>query len=380
MSDRIKVLQLITGLDVGGAETMMCRLMERIDRERFDCQVVSLRPRGALAPRLEAAGVPMSFLDIDSAKDVPGGIAKLAMLVRRERPDVVQTWMYHADFLGSLVGRLCGDQRIVWNIQQSQLCRETSKPVTRFLNRFLAGRSQQWPDRIIACSKVAAELHAAQGYARDKMVWICNGAETDFYMPDAEAAAALRRELGIPDGAQVIGMAGRYNPQKDYGNYFAAAGLLAERMPGVHFVACGAGATLEDEGFRVLAESAGLGERFHALGVRSDMQAVYPAFTIAALSSAYGEGFPLTLGEAMACGVPCAATDVGDSAEIIGGTGAIVAPRDSVALADAWERLLKLPADEFALLKSEARMRVKDLFSLRECVRRYEGVYQELAA
>lgn len=380
MNKRIKVMHVITGLDVGGAETMMCRLMERIDRERFDCRVVSLRPRGPLAPRLEAAGVPLDYLDIDHAKDVPGGMAKLAKLVKEDRPDVVQTWMYHADFLGSLIGRMFGDQRIVWNIQQSQLCAETSKPVTRFLNRFLAGRSEQWADRIISCSKVAVDLHAKQGYARDKMVWICNGAETDRYRPDEEAGMALRRELGIPEGAKVVGMAGRYNPQKDYGNFFAAAKLLAARMPDVHFVACGAGATLEDEGFRELAETAGLGDRFHALGVRSDMQAVYPAFTITALSSAYGEGFPLTLGEAMACGVPCAATDVGDSAEIVGDTGAVVAPRQAGDLADAWERLLRLPEGEFSELKERARARVESLFSLSECVRRYEGIYNELAA
>jgi glycosyltransferase involved in cell wall biosynthesis len=375
----IRVCHVITGLNTGGAEMMLYKLMSAIDRATFECDVVSLLDAGPVAERIRALGVPVRSLGMRRGAPSPHGLVRLARWMRQDPPDVVQTWLYHADLVGGLASRLAGGAPVAWNIRQSTLDPRGNKRSTIWTGRVCAWLSRWLPTRIVCCSEASARLHTALGYASERMIVIPNGFDLAAFRPDPAARRAVRAELGVPDQAPLVGLVARFDPHKDHRVFAAAAGRLAVRRPDVHFVLCGDG--IVDENARLVGwlRAAGVRERCHLLGRRDDTPRLNAALDLAA-SSSYGEGFPNVLGEAMACGVPCVATDVGDSALIDGDTGRVVPPRDPDALADAWEALLALEPSARAALGLAARQRVEAQFSLPTVVRRYETLYEELAA
>jgi glycosyltransferase involved in cell wall biosynthesis len=211
------------------------------------------------------------------------------------------------------------------------------------------------------------------------MVVIPNGFDTGVHAPSARARQAVRRELGIPSDARVIALVARVDPQKDHPNFFSAAGELSRLGVDAHFLLAGDGTGPENGELRELARRAGVKDTTHFLGRRSDVADLLAASDLATLSSAYGESFPLVLGEAMACGVPCVATDLGDCRALVGRTGEIVPPRDSVALAAAWHRLLSAPEGVRAQRGRAARQRVLSHFELSLVARQYRRIWSVAA-
>ncbi len=379
MSEPVTIFHVITSLNLGGAETMMCQLLEHTDRTRFTPVVVSLRPASALAPRIEKAGITVHSLDMNSPLALFSGLAKLRQLMRQYQPALVQTWMYHADLLGAMAANsLSPRPPVVWNIQHGTMDPRSTKLLSLWLCRLLAPVSRLWPDKIVVCSRAAIATHAELGYAREKMIHIPNGADVERFKPDAVARLEMRKELGLPKDARVIGMAGRNNPQKDYPNFFAAIREFQKTDQGTHFIACGSGVTLHGAQLSALHAQCPKPELVHLIGPRQDMPRVYTAFDVATLSSAYGEGLPVTLCEAIACGLPGVVTDVGDSADVIGNCGQVVPPRDASALARAWRSVLDSTPDEMAALKQAARERAVRNYALTTITERYEALYNEI--
>ena len=217
------------------------------------------------------------------------------------------------------------------------------------------------------------------GYAADRMLVIPNGFDLGAFRPDPAAGPTLRRELGIPAPAPLIGLVARFHPQKDHSTFFAAARRLHRTCPDAHFILCGDGITWENPELAAEADQAGLRGCCHLLGRRSDMSFIQAALDFASSSSSTGEGFPNVLGEAMASGVPCAVTNVGDSARIVGETGRIVPPGDPEALVRAWEDLLGLPPEARTALGVAARDRIARQYSLPAIAARYSALYDEIS-
>lgn len=377
--DKQTILHVITSLNLGGAETMMCQLLEHTDRSRFTPVVVSLRPSGPLAARIKKAGVELHCLDMGSYLSFASGLARLKSIMRAVQPALVQTWMYHADFLGTLAARsLSPRPPVVWNVQHSSFSPKGTKFLSRVMRVLLSRLSKTWPDRIISCSRTGIELHAGIGYPREKLVHIVNGADTRRFVPDVAARQELRLKLGIPLEARVIGMAGRNDPQKDYPTLFAAIREFQKTDKETIFIACGAGVVREDPELAAMRRGCCSPHNIFLLGPRQDMPKVYPAFDIATLSSAYGEGLPLTLCESLACGVPGVVTDVGDSADVIGDCGIVVPPGDPGALAAAWHRMVGLSEPELATLSGKSRIRAEERFALPAITAQYEDLYASL--
>ena len=373
----MKVLHLITGLNTGGAEMMLYKLLSHMDREAFQNQVISMTDCGEMAPKIEALQIPVAALGMARGLPSPSAVARLARRMREARPDVVQTWMYHADLLGGLAARLAGGPPVVWNLRNSALARFALKRRTLWTVKMCARLSHRLPARIVCCSEAAARGHADFGYAADKIVIIRNGFALDSYRPDAAARARVRREMGLAEDAALIGLVARFDPAKDHANFLRAAGLLRASHPDAHYLLCGKDVTGENPALAAGVAAAGLGGRCHLLGLRRDIPRLTAALDIAASSSA-GEAFPNAVGEAMACGVPCAVTDVGDSALLVGETGRVVPPRDPQALADAWRGMLEMGAEGRGRLGALARRRVETQFDIRAVARCYEELYEEL--
>ena len=370
-----RVVHVITGLETGGAEMMLYKLLRALPSTRITSCVVSLLPRGELAGPISDLGIDVHSLNMRSSFGDPGAAVRLIRLLRRLDADLMQTWMYHANLLGALINPWLGNTPLLWNLRQSNLDPKTSKLGTRLVMRAGAGLSWVAPRCIVCCSERVRDVHRALGYRGSIMTMIPNGFELDRFRPDAEARSALRGELGIDDLVPLLGLVGRFHPQKDLQTFFRAmAGVRVER-PDCRVLVCGHELHLDNPSIARWVEEAGLGDAVHLLGPRRDPQRVMAALDVLVSSSAYGEGFPNVIGEAMACGVPCAVTDVGDSGLIVGDTGLTVPPRDPSALAAAILSLLGEGREGLARRGRAARARIVAEFALARIAARYADLY-----
>jgi glycosyltransferase involved in cell wall biosynthesis len=376
---KTKIIHIINSFEFGGAEMMLGNLLARTDRVLFEPVVVSLIDDLRLADGILAAGIPVRTMGMRPGVLDPRAVARLARTLRRERPQIVQTWMDHSNLIGGVATRLAVRAIQVWGVHHSHHVRGVSKSTTLLTVAACARLSRRLPARIVCCSEQAHSEYARQGFAVEKLMVIPNGFDTCTFRPDPAARVAVRKELSLGADVPLIGLVARYDPVKDHLNFLGAAARLRARLPKVHFLLCGDNVDSENAALRSAVELLGLRDCCHLLGPRRDM-AHFQASLDLATSSSISEAFPLALGEAMACGVPCVATDVGDSAAIVGETGRIVPPRSPGALASAWEELLSLAPDARARQGQAARGRIQQHYDLRTIARRYADLYGDLLA
>jgi glycosyltransferase involved in cell wall biosynthesis len=301
----------------------------------------------------------------------PRAFYELVGLLRRLRPDVLMTWLYHADLLGTLAGRLAGVRRIIWNVRCSDMDFTRYAPLTRATVAVLA-RLSRLPWAIATNSRVGQRVHDGLGYRPKRWVYLPNGFDTNEWKPDAQQREAVRSELGLSEGDILAGMVARVDPQKDHATFLEAVRMLSTRYRRLRVLLVGQG-TAE----LPLPEELRLSTV--ALGERRDVPRLLRALDLLVSSSAYGEGFPNIIGEAMSSGVPCVATNVGDTASIIAETGLVVPPRDARALASAIEAMIGGRVDRSALATS-ARTRIEAQYSLENCLQRYADLIRKAAA
>lgn len=375
----LKVAHVIAGLGTGGAEMMLLKLLTSIDKGRFASVVVSLTGLGDLGARIEPLGVPVIPLNMSPSLPSPDKLLRLVRLLRKEKPDVVQTWMYHGDLLGGIAARLAGAGAVVWNVQNGTIDARTTKRTTRWVIRACAILSKRLPEAIVCCSPEVRGIHAALGYDEARMTVIPNAVDPGVFAPDATARESVRKELGISASSLLVGIFARFDPQKDHETFFRAAGDVAARFANVDFVLCGRGIESSNAQLQEWSDAAGVRGRTHLLGLRKDIPRLTAALDAAVLSSSYGEGLANSVLEAMSCGVPCIVTDTGGNGSLVGKTGRVVPTRDPVSLAAAMADIVSMDEEARRKLGAKARMRIEAEFSLASVVRRYEELYQRLA-
>jgi glycosyltransferase involved in cell wall biosynthesis len=341
--------------------------------------VISLTDVGTLAGKIRVAGVPVRALGMKRGMPNPFPVLRLQQWIRKSKPQVVQTWMYHANLVGGLATRLAGEIPVVWGIHQANLDPQLNKLLTIWTAKGCARISPLLPSCVLFVSRASLLLHTKLGYAARRMEVIPNGFDLHEFRPDSTARLSLRRELGIAEDALLIGMAAHFRPEKDHRNFIQAAARVHAIIPEVHFVLCGLGVTRDNQQLVKWIADAGIQSRCHLLGQRRDIPRLFAAMDIAT-SPSLSEAFPLSVGEAMACGTPCVVTNVGDSALIVGATGRVVAPGNSDDLAEAWRELIESGPGMRRYLGMAARYRVQQHFALSVTVERYQAIYTELCA
>lgn len=370
-------IHIITGLNEGGAEAVLYRLCVH-DTENHHV-VVSLMDEGKYGPLLQAAGVEVHCLGMPRGRLTASGLMRLWRLLRQKRPDVVQTWMYHADLVGGAVARLAGVQAVCWGIRNTTLPPGTSARGTILVARLCARLSRWVPRAIVSCSHEAVRVHRALGYAARKFVVIPNGYDLARFAPDAAARQRLRAQWNVADETLLIGMVARFDPQKDHATLVAALARLARAGTPFCCVLAGTGIDDGNRNLRKGIDDAGLGQAIRLLGRRDDVPAVMNALDVHVLSSC-GEAFPNVLAEALACGTPCVTTDVGDAALIVGNTGWVVPARDPDALAGALVEASAARRDVVAWVERQraARAHVALHFDIERMVQSYRELWQRV--
>ena len=372
----IHVVHLITSLDTGGAEVMLSRLVGAMDRTRFRNTVISLTSDGAVGRSIVAGGVPVEVIGMRRGGSPISGLFRLWRCLRKLRPDILQTWLYHSDLLGLIVGRAARMPVIAWNIR----CSVTDARYTRGINGAVVkalARLSEKPDAVITNSHAGRREHERLGYHARRWENLPNGVQIDVFSPAPQARARMRNSLALRDDKFAVGLVGRYDPLKDHRSFIEAARLFALERPGAVFVLAGLDVDYGNTALMEQIAAAKLSEKFRLLGERTDIPDITRALDVATCSSR-GEGFPTVLVEAMACGVPCVSTDVGDAALILGDTGPVVPVGDAGAICQAWRSVSDLSPDELERLSQRCRSRVLENFSLNAVVSQYEGLYVDL--
>lgn len=355
---------------------MLYKLLQHNPRLRQSL-VITLIPGGEMASRIQMLGVRVESLNMQRRSLNILSVWHLWRLLRTEKFELVSTWMYHADFFGGIAARMANIP-VLWNIRNSDLDTSKTKWTTRALVNLCGKLSRVVPERIISCSAVARDIHVDLGYQRKKFQIIPNGFDLQGFKPDREARNSVRSELGVPTDAHLVGVVARFDPQKNHVGFLEAVQQIARVRPNVHFVLVGAGVSWENKILRQKIEDSGLRARLHLLGPRTDIARLMASFDVLVSSSLYGEAFPNVLGEAMACGVPCVATNAGDSAYIVGDTGKVVPVGDMHALAGAVVDVLSMSSAERTAAGNRARARVEELFEIGRIAKEYERVFEEV--
>jgi glycosyltransferase involved in cell wall biosynthesis len=374
----IKIVHLITGLDTGGAERSLQRLVAGMDRSRFENVVVSLTTRGPLAGPIEASGIRVEALGATAGWGGPRAFGRLVALLRREQPAILQTWFYYPDYAGFHAARLARVPVLLWNVRCAFQRREEQSAVAWWVIGRLVRLSGR-PDAIVANSRVGISSHEAHGYRPRRWEFIPNGFDLPALGTGREERARLGRELALPVEAPWVGLVARYHRVKDHPTFLRAAALVGERHPNAHFLLIGRGAEAGNEELVRLMGELGISSRVRLLGERHDVQRITGCLDLAA-SSSTNEAFCNAIGEAMASRVPCVVTDVGDSADIVGDTGRAVPARNPTAFARALGDLLDLPQEERLALGQRAAARIHEHFSLPQTITRYEELYARHAS
>lgn len=354
---------------------MLYKLVSRTDRERFDVSVISLTTAGEIGRRMIDEGIPFHSIEASRGGLDPAALFRLIRHLRGSSPDILQTWMYHADLAGGLAARSAGSIPVAWNIRHSDLDPAHMKKRTIRVAKLCARLSRRIPKRIVCCSKASMETHAATGYDKEKMVVIPNGFDTALFVPDSGARSSVRKELDLGGDTPLIGLVARYHPQKDHATFLRAAGILHAEVPEVRFVLCGREVNAGNRELTELVEEAGLDDATFLLGRRTDIPRIQASLDIASSSASSGEGFPNIIGEAMSCGVPCVVTSVGDSAEIVGDCGVVADPGNPEALAAGWKKILAMSSGDRGALSSRCRERIVRKYEIGAVTARYEVMY-----
>jgi len=356
---------------------MFLRLISSLSRDKFHPVVISLTDKNRIGEHLEERGISVYPLNMSPVWPSLRNQLYLHRLLSELQVDLIHGWMYHANVVASIQGYFYPSKTpIVWSVRHSLYDIKYEKPITRLVIRVSAPLSRH-VSMVIYNSTVIARQHELFGYDSSKTRIIPNGFDTDKFCPNESARAVIRGELDLSKDAVLIGLVARYHPMKDHWNFLNAAVLLLKDFPKIYFVLVGSGIDQRNAELKTMAGNLGIDDHVILLDKQENMARLTAALDIAS-SSSYGEGFPNVIGEAMCCGVPCIATDVGDSAFIIGNTGRIVPPRNPQALAAAWKELVELGIEGRQELGMQARQRVVENFTLTSVVKQYENLYEKL--
>lgn len=373
------VVHIISGLGQGGAEAVLYRLATATSPRPIEHIVISMRGLGVFGPRLQAAGVAVHDLQMQGAFGSVRGLWRLRRLIKKIQPDVVQTWMYHADLIGGLVARSAGVKAVAWGIRNSGENLHQSSVSARSVAWLCARLSAYVPEVIVACADNAARRHKHWGYDADKVQVIPNGYELSKWQPDTAAAAQLRHELGIKAKTPLLVSVARWNPLKDHPNLLAALGRVKRTHPQVHCLLVGEGLDNSNAELMRLIAQYNLTDHVILLGRRDDVPTIMAAADIHVLSSK-AEGFPNVVCEAMVSRALCVVTDVGDAVKIVGEEGIVVPPRNAEALAGGIEKALGLLYNPDLLARLEAgAKRIARLYSLESMVSQYDELWHNMA-
>ncbi len=363
----IKVAFLVRSLEHGGAERQVVTLANALDKTCFNVTVLCLYSRGELESQLDNS-VQLICLEKRDRWDVLAFLWRLYRVLKNLQPRVLHGYLSTQNLLTIFFKPFFPSTRMFWGIRATKVDFSRYSRLAALLFK-LECLLSRFADLVIVNSESGYKYHLMQGFPGNKMVVINNGIDTNLFKIDLEARIKNRLEWQVLPQTILIGLVGRLDPMKDHPNFLHAAALLSKNGQDIGFVCIGSGEENYTQRLHQLATKLEVDRQVKWVRKRTDMEEVYNAFDLIVSSSCDGEGFSNAIGEAMACGIPCVVTDVGDSALIVGDVGLVVSPKNPQALATALQQLINLSATERAKLGLRARGRIEEDFGVQKLVK-----------
>ena len=353
---------------------MLKRLIESDLASIPNLEVVSLMSLGVIGELLCKQGVKVHALSLSSTGyNLPIVFWRLIKIIRQFKPDIVQTWMYHADFFGGLASRLAGCKKVVWGVRSTAIP-QGALSVTYWLIRLCAICSHIIPHHIICCANSAKKAHIKLGYASNKITVIVNGYDFSVFDEHLHSRAKARFKLGFDDDEIVIGAVGRFDPLKDFHNFITAASNVSVKRDNVKFLIVGNNIEWSNARLRKWIESYGLTNKFHLIGLQQNIPFFLSAMDVFCLSSV-NEAFPNVVVEAMAMGLPCVVTQAGDAPDILGMTDFVVPVKDPISLSAALLRMCDLSPEVRVGLGKKGSKKVRSEYDIESIRQQYERIW-----
>lgn len=378
MGRKITIIHLITGLSTGGAETMLYKLLKGTDRNQFSPIVISLIDKGTIGDSIKELGIPVYSFGLKTKDFNIINLIKLLKVLKRSNPEIIQGWMYHGNMVALLLKIFfLNKPKIIWNIRQSLYSLSYEKNLTKIIIK-LNSILSRYVDRIIYNSKLSCSQHESLGFYKAKSLVIPNGFDLKtFRLTNNDVRYENKVNLGIRPKAFLIGIVARYHPMKDHRTFLLAAKQALLQNPNIIFVMVGKGINQENTELISLINELEIKENILMLDEIKNISDIMATLDIL-VSSSITEAFSNVIGEAMACGVPCVVTDVGDSAWIVGDTGLIISPSKPTELSSALIKLIETGELEREKLGQRARERISNNFDLEDIVKKYQEFYKSI--
>lgn len=369
----MKIVHIITGLQDGGAEHTLYKIC-KYDSNNHHI-VISFRGNDKYLPLLNNIGIKVYCLNVGFFS-----IHKFFILIRLIRflkPDVVQTWLLHADLIGGIAARLAGIRNILWNIRYSNIEGGKSKLSTILIIKILSKLSYKIPKLILVVSKKAKKIYENKGYDKRKLKFIPNGYDFSILKVKKSEKKNFRKNLRIQYNTPLLGKVARYDPLKDHSNLLKALSLLQLKKKNFFCVLVGTNINKNKELSRDIKKLK-LSGYVKLLGPTKNISKVMNGLDIN-IQSSNAEGFPNVVAEAMSLETPCVATDVGDTSYIVGKTGWIVPPNNPLRLSKAIEKaILEMDSVNWKKRCVNARLRIKKKFDIYKMIELYNKLWLQL--
>lgn len=369
----MKIIHVIIGLNVGGAELMLKRLVFHSQKTgQFQHSVISLTDTGIIGSDLEEQGIKVHTLGMKSVASVPKVFLQLKNLLKEIQPDVVQTWMYHADFLGGIAAKSVGIKNIIWGIRTTDVSQGASKQ-TVYLSKLCAKLSYYIPDTIVCAARVSKDYHIGIGYDESKMIVIPNGFDVEALSSTKEEGLEVREQVGLSVDDIVIGSVGRFNPVKNQKLFVDVAAQLLKDFPDLKFMLVGRDNTIENEELVSWIKKYGITDSFKLLGQRNDIPNCLQAMDIFCLHSKT-EGFPNVVGEAILSDTICVAANVGD-VDVLLDEESIASSNNVFGISNAIKNYLTYPKDKLLEKAIRNKNKVIDKYSMDVVLDKFHAAY-----
>lgn len=373
----MKIIFLIRSLNPGGAERQLVNLAISLKDRGYKISVCIYYPGGSLENELRQNNVEIYYLEKKSRWNILSFFLSLIRFIRKEKPDIIYAYLSTANVISVLLKPIFKNVRVIWGIRASNMDLSQYDRIWQF-SYFLERKLSRFSDLIIVNSYAGMTDSEKNGFQKEKMVVIHNGIDTTKFNYQPQLRQKIRKEWNIEDHEILIGLVARLDPKKDHQNFIIASSILAKEWKNIKFICIGRGDKNKLNHLKRLSMENGLYKQLLWAGPRTDMPAVYNGLDILCMSSSFGEGFPNVIGEAMACGLPCVATDVGDSALIVCDIGIIVPPNQPQKLAEGLLKMIAKIENNKTAISKQARQFIIDMYKTEKMVSHTESVLNEI--
>lgn len=366
----VKVTHIITSLNSGGAESMLYKLLKYSNSNEYTNEVICLLDKGIYGEKIEKMGIKVTVLNLNKG-NIIGALYKARRVC--EKSDIVNSWLYHSDLVGFFISKVLLRKKLIWNVRHSNLDKSANKKTTLLIVK-LNARLSRYVDCITYNSNKAKYVHNKIGYTGNRNVVLSNGFELNKFTINNLSRKKLRKNFDIHDSEKVLITVGRWDPQKDYDNLLKSLGILRQNNINFRLIMVGTNLDWKNIALKKLIERYNLAENVLLLGRQGNIPELLSVADIY-VSSSLGESFSNSIGEAMACQLPCIVTDVGDSAIIVGDCGEIVPSQNSEELSNELSYYIKMDNENLQRIGKKARKRVVENYDIINIVKLFEINY-----